>query len=100
MPEPDQTQQLDRQAGYGRLSDVLRNRAFLRLWMVQALSQTGQNMVNFSLLVLISGIVECEQLSRANTAISLTVLSFSVPAVLFSPIAGVVIERANKPQPW
>lgn len=80
----------------GRLVDVLRNRAFLRLWLVQAFSQTGQNMVNFALLILVAGIVQRHQISQANTAISLTVLSFTLPAILFSPIAGVVVERANK----
>ena len=75
---------------------VLRNQAFLRLWLVQGLSQTGQNMINFSLLVLVRQIVEQQRLSQANTAISLLVLAFSVPAVIFSPIAGVVVDRSNK----
>jgi MFS family permease len=75
---------------------VLRNQAFLRLWVVQALSQTAQNMINFSLLILVRDIVEKQQLSQANTAVSLLVLAFSSPAVLFSPVAGVVVERADK----
>lgn len=75
---------------------VLRNQAFLRLWLVQALSQTAQNMINFSLLILVRNIVETQNLSQANTAISLLILAFSSPAVLFSPVAGVVVERADK----
>jgi MFS family permease len=75
---------------------VLRNQAFLRLWLVQGLSQTAQNMINFSLLVLVRQIIETQHLSGANTAISLLVLAFSVPAVIVSPIAGVIVERANK----
>ncbi len=80
----------------GRFIDVLQNRAFLRLWIVQAFSQTGQNMTNFSLLILVRAIIDRYQIEQANTAIGLTVLSFSVPAILFSPFAGVIVDRSNK----
>jgi len=80
----------------GGFIDVLRNQAFLRLWVIQGLSQTAQNMINFTLLIVVRNIVETQQLTQANTAISLLVLSFSVPAVIFSPIAGVVVDRVNK----
>ncbi len=81
---------------HGRFIDVLRNRAFLRLWIVQAFSQTGQNMTNFSLLILVRAIIDRYHIEQANTAIGLTVLSFSVPAIVFSPFAGVVVDRSNK----
>ena len=83
-------------AAEGGLVAVLRNQAFLRLWMIQGLSQTAQNMINFTLLIVVRNIVETQQLTQANTAVSLLVLAFSVPAVIFSPIAGVVVDRANK----
>ncbi len=76
--------------------DVLRNRSFLLLWLVQALSQTGQNMVNFALLILVRGVVDEHSIAQSNTAIGLAVLAFSSPALIFSPIAGVVVERASK----
>ena len=75
---------------------VLRNQAFLRLWVIQGLSQTAQNMINFTLLIVVRNIVETQQLTQANTAVSLLVLAFSIPAVIFSPIAGVVVDRVNK----
>ncbi len=80
----------------GSFVDVLRNQAFLRLWVIQGLSQTAQNMINFTLLIVVRDIVETQQLTQANTAVSLLVLAFSVPAVIFSPIAGVVVDRVNK----
>ncbi len=83
-------------AGEGGLVTVLRNQSFLRLWVIQGLSQTAQNMINFTLLIVVRDIVETQQLTQANTAVSLLVLAFSVPAVIFSPIAGVVVDRANK----
>lgn len=75
---------------------VLRNGAFLRLWIVQALTQILQNMINFALLLRVREIVEFHQLPHANTAISLVILSFSLPGVIFGPLTGVVADRVNK----
>lgn len=80
----------------GSIKTVLRNQGFLRLWILQGLTQTAQNMINFSLLILVREIIETQNISEANTAISLLVLAFSAPAVIFSPIAGVVVERTDK----
>jgi MFS family permease len=75
---------------------VLRNGGFLRLWIAQAFSQTANNMINFALLLRVREIVEIHNIEQANTAISLVILSFSLPAVLFGPIAGVVADRVNR----
>ena len=40
--------------------------------------------------------VEVHDLPQANTAISLVILAFSLPAVLFGPLAGVIADRSNK----
>jgi MFS family permease len=77
---------------------VLRNRAFLRLWLIQAFTQTAQNIVNFALLLRVRDVVEVHGVAQANTAIGLVILAFSLPAVLFGPVAGVVADRANKRQ--
>lgn len=77
---------------------VLRNRAFLRLWLAQAISQTASNMINFALLVRVRTIVEIHDLRQANTAISLVIIAFSLPAVLFGPVAGVMADRMNRKQ--
>lgn len=75
---------------------VLGNGAFLRLWLVQAITQVAQNMINFSLLLRVREVVETHGVDQANTAISLVILAFSLPAVLFGPVAGVVADRVNK----
>ena len=75
---------------------VLRNGPFLRLWLVQAITQTCQNMINFALLLRVRDVVEVHNLPQANTAISLVILAFSLPAVLFGPLAGVIADRSNK----
>ncbi len=69
---------------------------FLRLWIAQALSQTANNVVNFALLLLVQDIIERHDVQQANTAISLVILSFSLPAVLFGPIAGVMADRWDR----
>jgi MFS family permease len=68
---------------------VFRNRSFLRLWLSQAATQIGGNMVLFGLTVIVSA-------SQPNTAVSLLILSFLVPAVLFSAVAGVYVDRIDR----
>jgi MFS family permease len=75
---------------------VLENGPFLRLWLAQTISQTANNMVNFALLLRVRSIIEIHDLRQANTAISLVILAFSLPSVLFGPIAGVIADRMNK----
>jgi MFS family permease len=96
---PASPQSLRRPLSGGRSDSygaVLRNRAFLRLWLAQAISQTASNMVNFALLLRVRGIVEVHDLPQANTAISLVIIAFSLPAVIFGPIAGVLADRMNR----
>jgi len=90
--------ELEDPAARDSIRAVLQNRAFLRLWLVQAFTQTAQNIVNFSLLLRVRDIVDVHGVAQANTAISLVILAFSLPAVLFGPVTGVVADRVNKRQ--
>ncbi len=76
--------------------DVLKNGPFLRLWSAQAISQTASNMVNFALMLRVQNIIEVHNVAQANIAISLVIISFSLPSVLFGPIAGVMADRMNR----
>jgi len=69
---------------------VLANRYFLRLWMAQALSQTAQSGIHFVQMVLI------ERLTSSTTHVGLMILAFSLPGVIFSAVAGVVVDRFPK----
>ncbi len=69
---------------------VFRNSGFLRLWLSQVTTQIGGNMVLFGLTVIV---VES---TSSNTAVSLLILSFLVPAVLFSAVAGVYVDRIDR----
>ena len=68
---------------------VFRNPPFLRLWLSQASTQIGGNMVLFALVVVVSD-------TQPVTAVSLLILSFLVPAVLFSAVAGVYVDRIDR----
>ena len=54
------------------------------------LAQTSQNAINFILIVLV------EQLTGSTMHLGLTILAFSLPGVIFSPIAGVIVDRFPK----
>jgi predicted MFS family arabinose efflux permease len=69
---------------------VFRNASFLRLWLSQAATQVGGNMVLYGLTVIVVNS------TSSNTAVSLLVLSFLVPAVLFSAVAGVYVDRIDR----
>ena len=69
---------------------VLRNRPFLALWLAQAVTQIGGNMVIYGLTVLIFSA------TKSNAAVSVLLLTFLVPAVIFSAVAGVYVDRHDR----
>jgi MFS family permease len=69
---------------------VLRNRSFLLLWLSQVATQIGANMVLYGLTVLV---LDATDLS---TAVSGLFLTFLVPSVLFSAVAGVYVDRIDR----
>jgi MFS family permease len=72
---------------------VLRNRKFLYLWLAQVATQIGANMVLFGLTVQVFSVSEP---GFRNTAVSMLILSFLVPAVVFGAIAGVYVDRLER----
>jgi MFS family permease len=80
----------------GSFRAVLGNGAFLRLWIAQAVSQTANSMVDFSLLLRVGEAVDYHNVAQANTAVSFVILAFSLPAVVFGPIAGAVADRVSR----
>lgn len=80
----------------GSFRAVLGNFAFLRLWIAQAVSQTANSMVDFSLLLSVGEVVAIHQVAQANTAVSFVILAFSLPSVVFGPIAGAIADRVSR----
>lgn len=74
----------------GSVAAVLRNRPFLLLWLSQLTTQIGVNMVLYGLTVVV---LEATDLSSAVSGLFLT---FLVPSVLFSALAGVYVDRIDR----
>ena len=68
---------------------VFRNRGFVALWSAQVVSQLAGNMVLAALMAVVF------ESTNSITANAVLILTFLVPAVLFSAIAGVVVERSD-----
>jgi len=73
-------------AGVG---SVFANRAFVYLWSAQTLSQLASNMVLAALMATV------HKTTGSDTAVAILLLTFLVPAVLFSTVGGVLVERSN-----
>lgn len=69
---------------------VFRNRPFLLLWFSQLSTQVGGNMVIYGLTVLIA------QVSGSASLVSLLLLTFLTPAIVFSALAGVYVDRFDR----
>jgi len=90
------TDQIGKPVGSGQqqrvpsIQHVLKNRHFLLLWMAQLISQTILNAANFALVALVS--------ARPDGALmaSLAVIAFTLPAIPFSAVAGVIVDKIDK----
>jgi MFS family permease len=69
---------------------VLLNRSFLLLWLAQLISQSAQNAILFTLLVLVT------DLTDGSTFTSILVLSFVIPSVVFGVFSGVLVDMWSK----
>lgn len=69
--------------------NVFSNRRFVSLWTAQVLSQLASNMVLAGLMAIV------DETTHSATANALLILTFLVPAVLFSTGAGVIVERTD-----
>ncbi|HEX7491843.1 MAG TPA: MFS transporter [Candidatus Limnocylindrales bacterium] len=94
---PDIGLALDRDSGpggsnsdEGKASAVLKNRPFLLLWLAQLSTQVGGNMVIYGLTIIIIAAY------NSSSAVSVLLVSFLVPAIVFSAMAGVFVDRVDK----
>ena len=72
-----------------RASPILRDPAFARLWFIQAATQIGGNMALYALTILVFAT------TRSNAAVSALVMSFLIPTILLSALAGVLVDRLD-----
>ena len=72
-----------------RSGPLLRDPKFGRLWFIQASTQIGGNMALFALTILVFST------TRSNAAVSALVMSFLIPTILLSAVAGVLVDRLD-----
>ncbi len=68
---------------------LLRDPNFGRLWFIQASTQVGGNMALYALTILVFAT------TRSNAAVSALVMSFLIPTILLSAVAGVLVDRLD-----
>jgi UDP-N-acetylglucosamine:LPS N-acetylglucosamine transferase len=69
---------------------LLNNPAFVRLWLAETIGLSAQNGIHFAQMVAV------EHLTGSTTYVGFMILAFSLPGVLFSTLAGVVVDRLSK----
>ena len=77
-------------ADVAQAKQVLRNPRFMALYGSQIFTQVGGNMVLFGLTITVFGLTD------SNTSVSLLLLTFLVPAVIFGAIAGVFVDMFDR----
>jgi DHA3 family macrolide efflux protein-like MFS transporter len=71
-------------------ADVLRNRNFLALWLGQIISQIGDSFTYLALLITVN------RLTGSTLAMGVMMISLTLPQLVFSFLAGVVVDRVNR----
>ncbi|GHO75604.1 MFS transporter [Ktedonobacter sp. SOSP1-85] len=87
-----QNAQVSNKNSSGRVRRVLRNRNFLLLWLAQLISLTILNATNYGVIVLVNNVTQSVFMA------GLAIISFTLPAIPFSAIAGAIVDRLNKRQ--
>src|SRR2546429_3020524 len=76
--------------GPGGFRGALAHTAFRNIWFAQLAAQLADKFLLFSLIIL------AYQISGGSTSVAVTLLAYTVPAVLFAPPAGVIADRLNR----
>jgi MFS family permease len=71
-------------------SRVLKHRSFLLLWLAQLLSQIVFNAANYGVIAIVTAV------SHSTLMVGFAIVSFTLPAVPFSLLAGVYVDYLDK----
>ncbi len=69
---------------------ALSEKSFFNLWVGEVFTQVAANLFYFFLILIVY------KQTQSNTAVSIAVVSLTIPAILFGSIAGVFVDRWNK----
>lgn len=73
-----------------RFKQILKNRNFVLLWIAQLISLTILNAANFGVVLVVN------DLTHSVFMVGLAIIAFTLPALPFSALAGVVVDRTEK----
>src|ERR1700751_1037094 len=71
---------------------ALRHTAFRNIWFAQLAAQLADKFLLFSLIIL------AYHISGGSTSVAVTLLTYTVPAVVLAPPAGVIADRMDRKQ--
>jgi Na+/melibiose symporter-like transporter len=74
----------------GSFGRVLKNRSFLLLWLAQLLSQIVFNAANYGVIAIVTAV------THSTVMVGLAIISFTLPAVPFSLLAGVYVDYLDR----
>jgi MFS family permease len=74
----------------GSFRSVLKNRSFVLLWLAQLLSQIGFNAANYGVIGIVTAV------THSTVLVGVAIVSFTLPAVPFSLLAGVYVDYLDK----
>src|SRR5437868_9572180 len=74
----------------GSFRSVLKKRSFLLLWLAQILSQIVFNAANYGVIAIVTAV------THSTVMVGFAIVSFTLPAVPFSLLAGVYVDYLNK----
>ncbi len=73
---------------------LLTNRNFLKIWLAQLFSQLAANLLNFALIIRVFEL--SADTNYANIAVSLLILAFGVPSIIFAVLAGAYVDHLDR----
>lgn len=73
---------------------LLKNRNFLKIWLAQLFSQLAANLLNFALIIRVFEL--SANTNFANISVSLLVLAFGVPSIIFAVLAGAYVDHMDR----
>ena len=75
-------------------SKLLRNPEFLKIWIAQITSQLATNLLNFALIIRVYELAANTRF--ANIAVSLLILAFGIPSIVFAVLAGAYVDHWDR----
>jgi MFS family permease len=74
--------------------ELFQNKNFLKIWVAQLSSQLAANLLNFALIIRVFEL--SANTKFANISVSLLVLAFGVPSIIFAVLAGAYVDHMDR----